>query len=61
MKRPRVERVELARLLGELGKLGSNVNQIAKAFNSTGAIPNPAGIDGDADRHRGDTGGADAA
>ena len=39
MKRPSVERVELARLLGELGKLGSNVNQIAKAFNSTGAVP----------------------
>ena len=31
--------MELARLLGELGKLGSNVNQIAKAFNSTGAVP----------------------
>ena len=41
MKRPTVERVELARLLGELGKLGSNVNQIAKAFNSTGAFPTP--------------------
>ena len=33
--------MELARLLGELGKLGSNVNQIAKAFNSTGAVPTP--------------------
>ena len=41
VKRPRAERVELARLLGELGKLGSNVNQIAKAFNSTGRIPTP--------------------
>jgi hypothetical protein len=41
VKRPSVERVELARLLGELGKLGSNVNQIAKAFNSTGRIPTP--------------------
>ena len=41
MKRASAERVELARLLGELGKLGSNVNQIAKAFNSTGAVPTP--------------------
>ena len=41
MKRASVERVELARMLGELGKLGSNVNQIAKAFNSTGAVPTP--------------------
>ena len=39
LKRPRIERAELARLLGEIGKLGSNVNQIAKAFNSTGAVP----------------------
>ena len=30
VKRPAVEREQLARLLGELGKLGSNVNQIAK-------------------------------
>jgi hypothetical protein len=41
VKRPRAERVELARLLGELGKVGSNVNQIAKALNSIGRIPAP--------------------
>jgi Bacterial mobilisation protein (MobC) len=41
VKRPRAERVELARLLGELGKVGSNVNQIAKALNSIGRIPTP--------------------
>ena len=34
VKRPRVEREQLARLLGELGKLGSNVNQIAKWSNT---------------------------
>ena len=39
MKRASAERVELARLLGELGKVGSNVNQIAKAFNSVSAVP----------------------
>ena len=34
VKRPRVEREQLARLLGEIGKLGSNVNQIAKWSNT---------------------------
>lgn len=33
VRRPPVEKVELARLLGAVGKLGSNVNQIARAFN----------------------------
>ena len=32
-KRPRVEREQLARVLGEIGKLGSNVNQLAKWSN----------------------------
>jgi len=41
VRKPPVQKAELARLLGELGKLGSNVNQIAKAFNSTGRIPTP--------------------
>lgn len=31
--RPAVERAELARILAELGKLGSNVNQIARNLN----------------------------
>ena len=35
VKRPRVEREQLARILGEIGKLGSNVNQIAKYCNAT--------------------------
>ncbi len=33
VRRPPVERKELARLLGELGHLGSNLNQIARASN----------------------------
>jgi len=34
VRRPPVERKELARLLGELGKIGGNLNQLAKAANS---------------------------
>jgi hypothetical protein len=34
VRRPPVERRELARLLGEIGRVGSNLNQIAKAANS---------------------------
>jgi len=34
VRRPPVERRELARLLGELGKVGGNLNQLAKAANS---------------------------
>lgn len=32
-RRPPVEKRELARLLGELGKIGSNLNQIARALH----------------------------
>jgi hypothetical protein len=39
VRKPPVEKKELARLLGWLGKLGSNVNQLARRFNSTGAFP----------------------
>jgi hypothetical protein len=39
VRRPPVERAELARLLGHIGKLGSNVNQIAKAVNTTRNLP----------------------
>jgi hypothetical protein len=38
VRRPPVERQELARLLAELGKVGSNLNQLAKAVNS-GIVP----------------------
>lgn len=33
VRRPPVERRELARLLGELGHIGSNLNQIARVAN----------------------------
>jgi hypothetical protein len=38
-KRPQAERDLLARILGELGKLGSNVNQSAKWSNIEQAAP----------------------
>jgi uncharacterized protein (DUF1778 family) len=34
VRRPPVERRELARLLGEVGKIGSNLNQLARAANT---------------------------
>jgi hypothetical protein len=34
VRRPPVERRELARLLGELGKIGGNLNQLARAANA---------------------------
>jgi hypothetical protein len=34
VRRPRVGQAELARLLGHVGKLGSNVNQIARVTNT---------------------------
>jgi hypothetical protein len=33
VKRTPADRKELARVLGELGKCGSNLNQLARAFN----------------------------
>lgn len=33
VRRPPIERKELARLLGELGKVGSNLNQLARESN----------------------------
>ena len=38
-RRPPIERQELARLLGHIGKLGSNVNQLAYVANSEGELP----------------------
>lgn len=37
IRRPPTEKAELARILGELGKIGSNVNQLAAKAN-TGAL-----------------------
>jgi len=45
VRRPPVERKELARLLGHLGKVGSNINQLAHAFNSRGRAPGRAELD----------------
>jgi hypothetical protein len=39
VRRPPVERAELTRMLGELGKLGSNVNQLARTANTGGDQP----------------------
>jgi hypothetical protein len=39
VRRPPIERKELARLLGHLGKVGSNLNQLAHAFNRNGRVP----------------------
>ena len=39
VRRPPIERTELARLLGQLGKVGSNINQLAYAFNRVGTLP----------------------
>jgi hypothetical protein len=39
VRRPPAERAELARLLGELGRIGGNINQIARALNTSGNMP----------------------
>jgi hypothetical protein len=39
IRRPPVEVREIARLYGEIGKLGSNVNQLAYHANATHALP----------------------
>jgi hypothetical protein len=44
VRRPPVERKELARLLGLLGNLTGNINQIAKAYNVSRRIPDPPEI-----------------
>ncbi len=46
VRRPPVERKELARLLGHLGKVGSNLNQLAHAFNRNGRAPVLAELNG---------------
>jgi hypothetical protein len=39
VRRPPAERAELVRILGQIGKIGSNVNQIAKAMHTTRNLP----------------------
>jgi hypothetical protein len=38
VRRPPVEKQELGRLLGQLGKVGSNLNQIARALHQTSPV-----------------------
>lgn len=42
VRRPPVEKAQLARLLGELGRVGSNVNQLARVANTNGETPKEA-------------------
>ncbi len=46
VRRPPIERKELARLLGHLGKVGSNINQLAHAFNQRSSAPAFAELSG---------------
>jgi hypothetical protein len=39
VRRPPIERKELARILGHVGKIGSNLNQLAKAYNRDRILP----------------------
>jgi Bacterial mobilisation protein (MobC) len=39
VRKPPVERAELVRLLGAIGKVGSNINQIARAIHTTNNLP----------------------
>ena len=48
VRRPPVERQELSRLLGELGRIGSNLNQIARAANTGAFVGASSGVGGDA-------------
>jgi hypothetical protein len=48
-RRPPVERIELVRLLGAIGMLGSNVNQIARVLNANGSVDAPAFAEASAD------------
>ncbi len=43
-RRPPVERAELARLLGHIGRIGSNLNQIARHANSEGRFVEEEGL-----------------
>jgi hypothetical protein len=39
VRKPLAERKELARLVGHLGKIGSNINQLAHGFNRDRVLP----------------------
>ncbi len=40
-RRPRTDTVELAKLLGSLGRVGSNINQLARILNTNGSVEIP--------------------
>jgi hypothetical protein len=42
VRRPKVEHVALAQVLGALGRVGSNVNQLARVANTAGTLPQTA-------------------
>jgi hypothetical protein len=42
---PLVDRQQLARLLAEAGKIGSNVNQLARVANTHGELPTAAELE----------------
>jgi hypothetical protein len=46
VRRPRVERADLARLLGKIGNLQGNVNQVAKFCNATRTPADARTLDG---------------
>jgi hypothetical protein len=39
VRRPPVEKTQLARLLGQHNKVGSNLNQLTHAYNQAGTVP----------------------
>ncbi len=43
--RKRTDLAELGRLLGETGKIGSNINQLARVANSGGDLPTAGRLD----------------
>ncbi len=44
VRRPPVERAELARALGLIGNYGSNLNQLARVANTNGQLPTHAAL-----------------
>lgn len=40
-RHPQVDRAKLSKLLGELGKVGNNLNQLARTLNTEGSVEIP--------------------
>lgn len=45
-RKPDAVRQDLARVLGELGRIGSNVNQVARVANATGEVASIVAVHG---------------